>query len=465
MEDHREYNILAAVTNEGDYLEFKKGATVTDSTVAGALKEGGFVEIPIEQVKMVYVRTVDPATTCIAAIGVSSLLIGVAFLIVLATKECCPFIYCYDGEQYIFDGEPYGGAICEAFQRTDLCRLEHLQPVNGEYRIQLVNEVDETQHTNEFKLWIVDHPPEINVMQDAANNLYSITALHKPLSAVNSRGEDLYKWIEEKDMLWWESDVRYRDPESSTDLRDTLYLNFSRPPGTKEAKFVVHGCNTLWASQMLIRMVGLFGGYVRRFYDKMKDPNVVNQKGDWDNWTEIYALNVDVWSNDGWSRSNKILGGGPFMAEQRVVLLDLEGIEGDTLKIRISPPVGFWQFNSFAVDYSEPVAFEMEEISASSIFADNGRDLLSVLEATDDDFHVMPEVGQRAYLTFAVPELKAGNERTIFAKASGYYEMHLNASGSPQFEKIHRILSEPDYVVEFSLKEYQKWLSEHMSMR
>jgi len=345
-----------------------------------------------------------------------------------------------------------------------LCRLEHLRTADGEYRIQLVNEVDETQYTNEFKLWVVDHPPEVDIIQDANNNLYSIGALQKPLSATKSYDEDVYRWISEKDMLWWESDVRLKDPDNSADLRDTLYLNFLRPPNTDEVKLVVYGCNTLWASQMLMRMVALFGSHVERFYEEMKEPNVITQRGDWDNWTEIYALNVDVWVGESWARRGKIIGGGPFMAEERVVPLSLEGVVGDTLKIKIAPPSGFWQFNSFAVDYSEPVPFELREISASSMIGHDGEDLCTVLERCDDSYYVMPEVGQRASLTFPVPELKSGSKRVVFAKVSGYYEMHLNVSGLPRLKKIQRILSEPDYVVRFALEEYQKWL-EQMSMR
>ncbi|UCG31023.1 MAG: hypothetical protein JSV53_03885 [candidate division WOR-3 bacterium] len=465
LEDHREYKISAVVTQEGDYFEFEPSAVFTDSMIVGKLAGGGFKEVPLDQVKMVHIKVVDPATSCLAAIGVTTAAIGLGLLIILATKECCPFVYSYDGEQYIFDGEPYGGAICEAFHRTDLSRLEHLIPIDGEYRIQLVNEVEETQHTDEFKLWIVDHPPEVNVIQDAKNNLYSVGTLQKPLYAISGNEEDEYVWVSESDMLWWESDIRHKTPDNDADLRDTLYLSFLRPPDSDIAKLVVHGCNTLWASQMLMRMVALFGSYVEQFYEKMDDPGLLTQRDDWEKWTEIYALNVDVWVNESWDHRGKIIGGGPFMAEQRIVPLSLEGVVGDTLKIRLAPPSGFWQFNSFAVDYAEPVAFEMKEISAMSMVGHDGDDLCAVLESSDRNYYVMPEVGQRAYLTFPVPELKPGRGRTIFAKVSGYYEMHLNARGMPQMAKIKRILTESDYVVRFALEEYQKWLDEQVTMR
>jgi hypothetical protein len=406
---------------------------------------------------MVYIREFNPMTTCLTAFGVTAILGAVGFMIILATKESCPFVYSFDGEQYILDGEPYGGSICEAFKRTDLCRLDYLRPIDDQYLLQLANEVNETQYTDEFKLWIVDHPPEVDVIQDAQGKLYTVKDLHKPVAAVDRRNEDLLNWLSKKDMLFWESNIINRNAGNNSELRDTLVLTFLRPPDAWEAKLVVHGCNTLWASQMLMRMVGLCGSFVDQFYEKMKDPESLTQREKWADWTDIYALNVDIWSNGQWVQRGKIIGCGPFVAEERIVPLSLDGVEGDVVKIRLAPPIGFWQFNSFAMDYSVDVPFQMQEISASSMIAHDGMDLCATLESSDGRYYVTPEIGQHAFLSFPVPEQAADKDRTIFAKVSGYYEMHLNASGLPQLAKIERILTEPDYVIKFSLEEFEKW--------
>ena len=50
-----------------------------------------------------------------------------------------------------------------------------------------------------------------------------------------------------------------------------------------------------------------------------------------------------------------------------IISLYLEGIEGDKLKILLTPAACFRQLNLFAVDFSEDVPFEVQEISASSM--------------------------------------------------------------------------------------------------
>jgi hypothetical protein len=467
LEEHPEYTITTVITVDGEVVEFEregaKAAVLRDQEISGYSRDGRLRVIPLSQVRMIYVRKFDVAATVLLGIGVSALVFLAVVAIIIATKESCPFVYSFDGEKYVFDGEPYGGAICKALQRTDLCRLEHLNPVGGEYRLLLTNEVNETQHTDEFKLWVVDHPGEVDVIQDARCNLYTVDSLHKPLSVVDGRGENWSRWLCEKDLLFWESDVLSKDPDRTSDLRDTLLMTFAKPADAGTAKLVVCGCNTIWGSQMLRIMAELRGDQVKQWYEGYKVPLAKKQLDAWNKREEIYEIQIHVWANDTWTHRGEIMGGGPFMAEERVVSLDLEGVEGDTLKMLVAPPAGFWKLNSFAVDYSHDVPFEFQEISASSMAAHDEADLRDVLAATDGNYYVMPEVGQRAELTFPVPPSKPGLKRTVFAKVSGYYDMHLDASGPCQTDIIDRISIEPGYVVKFALEEYLKWRQQQLA--
>jgi hypothetical protein len=467
LEEHPDYRIMTVITVDGEVIEFETGdvirAVVKDNQIEGLSKDGSYKWIPLSKVRMVYVRKFNPVSTALLVIGISALGFVTAVIIALATKESCPFVYSFDGEQYVFDGEPYGGAICKGLQRTDLCRLEHLRPVEGQYQLRLTNEVNETQYTDEFKLWVVDHPAGVDVIPDADAHLYTVGSLEKPLLAVDSRGEDWYHWLSGKDLLFWESDLLSKDPNEASDLRDTLFLAFPKPPDVQQAKLVVNGCNTLWGSQMLRRMAELRGGLVRQWYEAYRIPERQQQLQAWLDREEIYQLQIYVWAKGTWVRKGEIIGGGPFIAEERVVPLDLQGVEGDTLRIRLAPPAGFWQLNSFAVDYSRDVALELQEISATSMIGHDGADLRATLGASDGDYYVMPEVGQVAHLTFSVPPRQPGLERTIFAKVSGYYDMHLDTSGQYQSDTIDRIAFEPGYVVRFALQEYFKWRSEQLA--
>ncbi len=62
---------------------------------------------------------------------ITVLTLGVLAGIAAATKSSYLFIYSWDGEKYVFDGEPYGGAIMPALARTVWSELKHLKEERG----------------------------------------------------------------------------------------------------------------------------------------------------------------------------------------------------------------------------------------------------------------------------------------------------------------------------------------------
>ncbi len=369
----------------------------------------------------------------------------------------CPFIYSFNGEQYEFDAQPYEGAICEGLKRTDLCKLEHLKPKENEYLIRVTNELEEIQYLDEFKLWIVDHPSDVQVFQDAELNIYTIDSPQKPLSAVDEHGQDLNLILSVKDSIHWESDLNSRDPRESDGLHDTIYVAFPKPIDASSVKLIVNCCNTPLASHLLWKLAELRGERLEEWYELWKYPDALKLLDIWNNREEIFQLQVFVFTNGSWNRRGEIAGGGIYIPEERVVPLDLAGVEGDTLKIRLTPPVGFWRLNSFAVDYSQDCEFDLQEIAASSMFGHDGSDLSALLDTTDGDYYIMDFTGQSAEFAFPVPELRLKYTRTVFTKVAGYYNMKINAVGPYQSGIIDSISYKPGYVTRFALRECSKY--------
>ena len=461
-----ENRISAVVTTDGQLYNFpyrfstSSYATLVDTIIVGYLKDGRRVEIPLSSVWRIYLTKNDPGKSIIGGLAVIAGAAVVIFAIAAATKESCPFVYSYDGRQYVFDGEPYGGAICEGLKRTDWAQLEHLKPVDGEYRLLLTNEVDETQFTDELKLWIIDHRPECEVLLDANGKAYTVAQRIKPVRATDNRGKDQLLWLGENDLRSWESDLDTRNPNIAADLRDSIRLSFPKPEKARSAKLIVSGGTTLWGSQMLKRMIELRGEAIPVWYEEMKSLPARQMLDLWNLREELYHLLVRVRVGNQWQTRGEILGCGPFITEERVVPLDLQGVEGDSVDIMLTPAAGFWQLNSFAMDYSASMHVDVQEISAKGITGDEGEDLLEVLSATDGVNYAAPRLGQKATVVFPVPPEKTGSRRTIFAKASGYYEMHMNASGPPKTEMVNRIAMEPGFPTSFAIDEYLKWKAE-----
>jgi hypothetical protein len=443
--------------------QFVGGAKLYGTVIKGLLADSTKKELPIDDVKMIYVEKSDPGKTILSTIGVTAGLAVITLAILLATKKSCPFIYSNTGSHFVFDGEPYGGATSEGLERTDYCRLDSLVAVNGEYKLKLTNEVDETQHTDELKLVSIDHSKEIDVVPDMNGNMYTVSQPYALQSAVDKHGNNMLKWMGKKDDLLWESDMRRADTTDPGYLRDTLRLQFLRPNKAKSGKLLVSGSNTLWASQMVKRDLELWGDQVAIWYDQLKSPDMQQMLLGWHRREEVFRLQVRIQEQGAWVVRGEILGGGPLATEDRVVPLDLSCVTGDTVNVMLTPPLGFWQLNAFSMDYTVNQPLQIHEIAASTALDHNGKDIRGILESTDHQYYTMPDVGQVAELSFEAPLLEQNAKRTIYAKVSGYYDVHMSSVGQPNMNKRNRIAYEPGYFTKFSLMEFYKWRNEQMT--
>ncbi len=244
--------------------------------------------------------------------------------IILLTKESCPFIYSYDGARYIFDAEPYGGATCPGLKRTEWCRLEYLKEVNGRYRILLKNEVDETQYTDELKLVVIDHPRGTKIVPDEAGKMHTVAHPLVPVRAYDGKGRNILPLVTQNDWLFWQTRTQEKDPESSKGLKDELVFEFPKPEGARQAKLIFNGCNTLWGSQMLKRSLELYGNKVQDWYAEVNAHGpAFNRMNFWNTREELYRLQIRVETPAGWKSKGAVVGGGPFVSEDKAYILDL----------------------------------------------------------------------------------------------------------------------------------------------
>ena len=187
----------------------------------------------------------------------------------------------------------------------------------------------------------------------------------------------------------------------------------------------------LWGSGMIKEMLKLRGRELESWYASMDGDRTQSAAlFAWILREELFALKLEVEEPDGWKHRGTLPGGGPFIAEDRVVALDVSRATGDQLRVRIRPPVGFWALNSFAVDYGPDQTPIVEKVSPIKAWSDGDRDMLAELSKSDDAYYAMPNVGDRGWSTSAPPP-RPGMERTVFLHSRGYYRLHLTGSGNP----------------------------------
>jgi len=445
--DGTKYGADQIVSEENDYF-IVKGAKAA-------------ISIPLKDVELVWIRKVDPGLTFLTVIGGIGLAIGAGMLIIALMKESCPFIYSFNGEHYVFDAEPFGGAVCEGLKRTEWCALQEIKEVDGRYSIMITNEVDETQYTDELKLVTVDHAPEAQVIPDEFGRMHTVSNPVPPRRAFDRKGRDLLPLVGTNDWKFWLTSSADLSRDMSGPVKEELIFEFPKPEGAKKARLIFNGCTTLWGSQMIKRLLELRGSSVQEWYDDVASggPSFIKTRT-MTMREELFRLQVRVETPGGWISKGLIQGGGPLVSESRLYSFDISDVPGGTLRIMLTPPAVFWMINSIGVDYSEDQPILVNEIAPIEASDSAGRDVRDLVALDDGVYLTMPHTGDMARASFLAPVQPPGTARSVFIKAGGYYDIHLEAKAVPQRELIQRMLSEPGYVVRYAVKEYLKWRAE-----
>jgi hypothetical protein len=421
--------------------------------------------IPVSDIQQVWIRKANTAANAVMyTVMIGATLLLVAGIIALASIDCespewesCPFVYSFNGEEYVLDAEPYGMAVSEGLKRTDWVEMSNLRDVDGQYRVLLANELDETQYTDELKLAVVDHAAGLKVAPDIAGRMHTFARPLAPTKAADQNGRDILRFVAENDRVFWLSPLEEKSAEDA-EMRDELVFEFPKPAGATRAKLLANAWTTQWGSLSAGRFLRLFGSSLaERYADVDRFGPTYGQFLRWMASEELYTMKIWVETPSGWKARGMIYGGAPVIAKDKAYILDVADVPGEVLRIKLRPPVNFWMVNSLAVDYGEDSPVRVTELTAGKAVDPTGRDVRQDLAATDGTYLASANRGERTELVFAVPPLTEGLARTVFVKASGYYRIHIDAKGEPQSELIARVLDEPGFAARYSFREYQKW--------
>lgn len=449
--------IVGVTTIKGEDLSFDRpGASIKNGTLYASVNKTPY-EVSLDQVQRLWVERKELSRgrtiglTAAVVVGTLGIIVG----IVAATKQSCPFVYSWDGTQYVFDAEPYGGAITRGLEKDDFSQLERLREQDGLYLLKMTNEVDETQFTNLTELWVVDHPVGTRVAADVRGKLHTLAAPQAPLSAQDAAGHNLLPWLRATDRLIWELPAV---PDANGNLQSDIVMTFPKPADATQVKFVANAATGLWGSYMIKKMVELRGRDLGAWYASMDESQAARDTlFAWEVREELYALKIYVEEPTGWEVRGILPGTGPFISKDRIVPLDVSRVQGDQLRIRIHPPAGFWALNSFGVDYTPDRPVSIEKLEPATAQDLQGKDVLPELVANDDRYLAMPNVGDTADLIFHVPPRHAGTDRTVFLHSRGYYKLHVAAAGEPDTKTLQEIENVPGAAVHFAANQFAQW--------
>ncbi len=450
-------HLVGVTTKTGQEVGFDPpGGKMNGDNIEAKVKNVPYT-VAMQDVQRLWVerRGVSAVRTIGLTVGIAVVAVGTFVGIVLATKQSCPFVYSWDGSQYVFDAEPYGGAITRGLERDDYSELAHLREQNGLYRLRITNEVDETQYTNLMELWVVDHARGSRVVSDENGTLRSYTQIQKLSGARDREGRDLLLWLQATDRKIWEPDAV---AGSDGSLRQEVVLTFPKPGGATQVNLIANAATGLWGSYMIKKMVELHGRDTAAWLASLdKDTAGLQAIHAWGEREGTYRLPIEVEEETGWVVRGALPNGGPLLAEDRAIPLDISQVRGDQLRIRLQPPVGYWAFNSFAVAYGSGQAVNVNRVAANFAQTSDGKNILQDLAAVDDRYYPMPNDTDQAEITFQAPTRNSGQDRTVFLHSRGWYQLHLRDNGAPDLATFSKILTVPGTAVQFAADRFVEW--------
>jgi hypothetical protein len=352
----------------------------------------------------------------------------------------CPLVYSWDGTSWRLDSGTFGGAVAPALARTDVDNLMYATAQNRVLRLRVANELNETDYLDALSVLAVDHAPGLTVAPGGDGRIYALGKLALPLSARDDRGGDALPRVRAPDGWGWESSPSGRDTAIVADIRDGIELAFLKP-ATNEARLVVDGNNTPWAAHMMQELVAAHGLETRAWYDSLAAyPALARGLGDM--MAREAFLGVSVWSAGKWERQGYIWEAGPEIVKRQVFPLDLSGVEGDTVRIRLESAPSFWLIDHVALGAAESSPIEVRELRAESAVDQSGADVAPRISSLDGRHYVM-ESGVSAELRFRVPDVAAGHTRSYLVRSSGWYRIHAPDVEAPDVALLRKVLTEP----------------------
>ncbi len=430
----------------------------------GADRNGKPLEIAADNVLYARVTKTNVAGSILATLGIIVAGLLVVVLIIAATKQSCPFIYSFDGERYIFDAEPLGGAICPGLARTDISRLESLKAVDGEYRLLIRNEVSETQYLDRMKLLVVDHPADVTVYPDLLGNFHAFKSVLGATAASDENGMSLMNFLRASDNVAWQTNLPSASRQPDAPVRHELTVTLPKPPLAKKAWLVTNIGTSSWGSNMIRKTVEYRGNTAAAWLRSLTpgSPSFA-EMSQFVSSEEMYGLNVWVKEGESWKQEAVVLGQGPLISEDRVYPMDVSNATGDSLVLRFNPPKGFWTFDYIGVSYENPTVMRATTVDADRGQDEEGRSILDSLATIDHSYYVMPEVGDQAAVQFPAPAQPEGLVRSVYLETSGYYELHLAKELPDQLARLYFIGTHPGQIVNTAMEEFRSWQAEQQA--
>jgi hypothetical protein len=184
------------------------------------------------------------------------------------------------------------------------------------------------------------------------------------------------------------------------------------------------------------RLVRAWGRDVAQWYDPVTSAAVAERLGPVLNDEAPLAVLVRV--NGAWEPRGRVWEIGPEVAKRVALPLDLSGVSGKQVEIRLESMPNCWMVDYAGLDVTPPARFSAQETGLERAVRKDGRDVRGLLSTEDRSYLVM-ERGDEAELFLRVPPPAPGLARSYVVRTSGWYRIHGAETAEPDLEFLQAV--------------------------
>jgi hypothetical protein len=353
-------------------------------------------------------------------------IVAFVFLASAMSKASCPHVYSSDGERLALDADPLSGAFLRGAERDDLVRLDRLRPVGDRYRLEIRDELPETDVLDAVALVVVDHDPVLDVLPTEAGAILGVRAAARPVEARDRAGDDrLAALLAPDDGAFFASTDAAASPDEALEIR------FARPAPGAPLALALRAHATPFAEEALVRYLATMGPGLAPLLAAAEDgdePCDYPFRDRIADETRRLGLPMEVELADG--------EGAPFRAvtrldpvgpaiqrTQAVPLPALDPRATGAVRVRLRFTRRFWAVDEARLGESVPLA-PTATLASATATGPRG-DVVADLAARDGRRVTLAQ-GERIALELpAPPPAPPGVARTVLFRARGYYEADL----------------------------------------
>ena len=345
-------------------------------------------------------------------------------------SNTCPFVYSYNEDGYHFENEAIPQSASKALEDTYYGSLHKLREVDGKYRVQIAEMLQEKSYVNWFKLYAVDYPADSGVAEviaDMHGYPHTIEERVKPTSFYDHQGNSWLREVTTKDQTFQSDSSGFYEGTPVVTYEAEFPLNGANP---KEARLMLDLQASKTATDCWAWFMDVVDGKNNQWWideilnrDSVKEQFVV--------FTDIVALRVELWNGTSWELVDLVRPGGAVMQEY-VLPIDLDSVNSgeDVLKVRFRGGAGFFVFDTVTMDFSENKITAITELRPETALLNGEKDVLEEL-SRESEQRVRILHGEAVDLVYSAPELSESNERGFMIALRGYYHTHPEAVENP----------------------------------